>query len=578
LQRCTWILPQADAPLESDAGTLHRELGLPLPVARLLCRRGYRDLESVRQLLHPSFEQLLDPLLMMDMDRASERLARAVREREHIVINGDYDTDGITGTALLVSELRRLGARVDFFIPDRERDGYGVTPRLVERAGEVGVKVLISVDCGSSDHDALEKARALGIDAIVVDHHEIPQRPDAAWAVLNPKRSDCAYPFKSLSAVGVAYKLLQAVCARLQRNATPEDGLDLVILGTLADVQPVIDENRVMAALGLARLRSDSLRPGVRALLATAGVRAGDVRSGHIGFRMAPRLNAVGRVARGKLGVDLLLAADTRVAGELASRVEGQNTLRKQIQEQMVTEARESAAQLWSEAPRPALVLASESWHHGVVGIVAARLCDEYGVPSVLIAIHNGLGRGSIRTAGNVDVRAALQETSELLLKFGGHREACGLTIEPEKIPAFRQRFEVAVGRQLDEAVPPTLHVDAALQPIEVEPELVDALDRLEPFGTGNPEPLFLLEGARVGQRSRIVGAGHLKLDLEMQDGRTLDAIAFGWGRDVNPADVIGNRLDALGYVRRQDPRWGGGCQLVVADLRPHGTPVGESP
>lgn len=561
--RHRWILPPDDA----EAEALGRALDLPAAVARLLCRRGYRDVDTARRLLSPHSDQLLDPTLMTDMETAGDRVVRAVRAGEHFVVNGDYDTDGITGTALLVSELRRMGGRVDFFIPDRERDGYGITPRLVQRAGEVGVRVLLSVDCGSSDHAAIEQARGLGIDVIVVDHHEIPQRPAAARAVLNPKRSDCAYPFKGLCAAGVAYKLLQAVCMGLGRAPQPEDGLDLVAIGTLADVQPLVEENRVLTALGLQRLRSAGLRPGLQALLARSGVRGEEVRSGHIGFRMAPRINAVGRIARGKIGVDLLLA-DAATAERLAHEMEVQNERRRMIQDRIVVEARERAARAFDAASTAALVLASETWHPGVVGIVAARLADEFNVPVVLVGIQKGVGRGSVRSAGGVNVRAALDAAADLLVRYGGHKEAAGLTVRPEHIAELAERFEAAVRLQRDAAGVRALNVDTELVPAEVGLALVESLDRLEPFGPGHLEPLFMFRGLEIQPGTRIVGEGHLKLDALLPGGRRLDAIAFGWGRDVAPSAVIGARLDAVGHLRRQDPRWGSDCQLVVTDLR----------
>ncbi len=566
--RSRWILPPADAALDADAALLARDLQLHPVLARVLCRRGHRDRAAATRLLQPHLDDLLDPLLMTDMDRASERLARALQAGEHIVISGDYDTDGITGTALLVSELRRLQGRVDFFIPDRERDGYGMTPRLVQRAGEVGVRVLISVDCGSSEHETIALAQSLGIDVIVVDHHEIPRRPAAALAVLNPKRADCAYPFKGLSAVGVAYKLLQAVCMRLLAQRTPEDGLDLVALGTMGDVQPLLQENRVLTKLGLDRLRSGQVRLGMRALFGTAGVREVEVKSRPVGFRLVPRLNAAGRVARGKLAVDLLLATEEETARRLALELETQNERRRRLTEQVEAEAREQAAALWQRAPRPALVLLSQTWHPGVVGIAAARLAEEYGVPAVLIGVQNGVGKGSIRTSGGVNVRAALDAAAAELVRFGGHKEACGLTLEPGRFEAFRGLFEDAVAQQQGEAQGRVLAVDAEITPADVAVELADALELLEPFGPGNPEPFLLVRDVRVRERTRLVGGSHLKLDLELADGSPLDGIAFRWGREISPAEVVGRHRDVVGQLRRQDPRWGQACQLVVADLR----------
>lgn len=567
-----WILEVPDAAAERAAQRLAVELGLPAPVARVLVARGHHDVEEVGRLLSPDIDQLHDPFRMADMDRAAERLVAAIEDGEHIVINGDYDTDGVTGTTLLVAELRRLGARVDFFIPDRSRDGYGVTARLVQRAGEVGVRLLLTVDCGSSDHAVIEKARQLGIDVIVVDHHEIPSRPQAAYAVLNPKRVDCDYPFKGLSAVGVAFKLLQAVYQRRHAEPVPPDGFDLVALGTLADVQPVTGENRVLVSLGLRRLAASD-RPGIQALCQLSRAGGEQLGSEDVGFRLAPRLNAVGRVARGKLAVDLLLSAALDEARQLAAAVEQQNSLRRQLQDLVVQEAKRAAeARLATKPEAASLVFASERWHHGVVGIAAARLAEDYGLPTVLIGIHDGVGRGSVRSAGGVDVRAALAEAEAFLDKYGGHRQAAGLTIQLDRLDDFREAFEAAVRSRLGDERGPSLKIDAALEAAEVGQELTEALGRLEPFGVGNPEPQFLMGGLQVGPATRIVGQGHLKLELLRDGGRALDAIAFRRGEDFPPAAILGQRLDLVGTVKRQDPRFGADCQIVVSDLRRHET------
>jgi single-stranded-DNA-specific exonuclease len=571
-----WHVPELDDAAQAAVQALSAELGLSLPLVHLLWQRGHRQAAAIRTLLEPRPEHLLDPFRMADMQPAAARLRRAVQQQEHIVVNGDYDCDGVTGTALLVSELRGLGAHVDFFIPDRERDGYGITPRLVQRAGDVGVRVLVSVDIGSSDHATIEMARERGIDVVVVDHHEIPARPAAACAVLNPKRADCAYPFKGLSAVGVAYKLMQAVCRDLSPTGAPRDGLDFVALGTLADVQPVVEENRTLVALGLERLTSDP-RPGIRALRDACGVLE-RVQSRQVGYRLVPRLNAVGRVARGKLAVDLLLAADAGAAGAFAAEMEAQNR-RRQLLEQQVTEAAlVQAERLWGERAPAALVLASRQWHPGVVGITAARLADRFGVPAAVIGIQNGMGRGSVRSAGDVNVKAALDATADLLPKYGGHREAAGFSIDPAQVETFAVRFEAAVRESRAAAARRSLDVDVGLDPDDLRPELATALERLEPFGTGHPEPLFLIRRVTAGARTRIVGRGHLKLDLEVPGGRRLDAIAFHAEAAFRPAEVIGRELDVVAHVRRQDPRWGDDLQLVVVDLRQHQPPAAGAP
>jgi single-stranded-DNA-specific exonuclease len=559
--RRTWIQPPP-ADLEA-VGALAAACDLPPALARLLWTRGHRDAEGARTFLEPHHDHLFDPDRMAGMDRAADRVARAVRGGEHIVVNGDYDCDGVTGTALLVSELRAVGGKIDFFIPDRERDGYGITPRLVERAGAVGVRVLISVDCGSSDHEAIARARDLGIDVIVVDHHEIPVPPAAAHAVLNPKRADCAYPFKGLSAVGVAYKLLQAVCARLGVGR-PGDGLDFVALGTLADAQPMVSENRALVALGLQRL-THAPRPGIRALRDAAGV-TDAVRSRQVGFRLVPRLNAVGRIARGGLAVDLLLAPDAGRATALAERLETHNQSRRVLEQAVTQAALERAGAIVRSRAPAAIVLASADWHPGVVGITAARLVDRFAVPAAVVGIQSGVGRGSVRTPPGIDVKAALDAARDLLVKYGGHREAAGFTIEPRHVPEFTARFEAAIRSQCGTAGARPIEIDATLLPDEIDPALAAALERLEPFGTGHAEPAFLVRGLRAGARTRCVGDGHLKLELETGAG-ALDAIAFGWGASLPPADVIGQALDVVAHLRPQDPRWGAGVQLVIVDV-----------
>lgn len=561
-RRRQWIHPPPAAAAELDA--LIQACGVPPAVARLLWTRGHRDADLARTFLDPGHDHLFDPHRMAGMPAAADRVARAISDGEHMVVSGDYDCDGVTGTALLVSELRRLGGLVDFYIPDRERDGYGITPRLVERAGEVGIKVLMSVDCGSSEHTTIARARELGIDVIVIDHHEIPVVPDAAYAVLNPKRADCPYPFKGLSAVGVAYKLLQAVCTRLGTER-PADGLDFVALGTLADSQPVVSENRVLVAMGLVRL-SQSPRPGVQALREAAGVHTA-VKSREVGFRLVPRLNAVGRVARGKLAVDLLLAPDAGTAQALARELEAHNTSRRDIEGAVTRTALERAELLVRTGNPAALVLASADWHPGVVGITAARLVDRFAVPAAVIGFQNGVGRGSVRTPPGIDVKAALDAASAVLVKFGGHKEAAGFTIEPHHVAEFTERFTAAIRAQGMQGRTQPLVLDAELRPLEIELGLAAALERLEPFGSGHAEPLFWVRGLRVGAKTRRVGEGHLKLDLECDSGAALDGIAFGWADRVVLGEAIGRPVEVAAHVRRQDPRWGSGVQLVVMDL-----------
>jgi single-stranded-DNA-specific exonuclease len=353
----------------------------------------------------------------------------------------------------------------------------------------------------------------------------------------------------------------------MRDEAHPPDGLDLVALGTLADVQPVVDEKRIMISRGLLRLGATA-RPGILALKQMTRVEGARLKSGDVGFKLAPRLNAVGRVALAKLGVDLLLAESDQAAAQLVQLVESQNDHRRILQEKVVQEATHQAEALDHDREFDALVFASDHWHPGVVGIAASRLVDRYAVPTALIGVQNGMGRGSVRTAGGVDVRAALEDAADLLGKYGGHQQAAGFSIEPHNIAAFAARFEAAVRQRRGSERGRTLHIDVELQAAELGARLLDDLDRLEPYGEGNRQPLFAVCGVRVGARSRIVGDGHLKLDLQFADGTSLDAIAFGWGKEVLPAAIIGSQIDIVGQVQRQDPRFGSGHQMIVRDMR----------
>jgi single-stranded-DNA-specific exonuclease len=523
---------------------LAAELGLSFTYATLLANRGFRTTTEVREFLEPSLTRLVDAFRMRDMDRATARIGKAVDDREMILVYGDYDVDGITSTTLLTSALTRLGAKVGYFIPDRIRDGYGFSMRGVEVAKRRRARLVITADCGITATAEVRAAREHGIDVIVTDHHEpLGELPDAV-AILNPKRKDCPYPFKELAGVGVVLKLVQGLIAA-RPGSLPDDfvheHLDLVALGTIADVVPLRGENRIFAKMGLDRI-CESKKPGIVALKEVAGLRARRVESGHVAYILAPRINAAGRLGNAESGVRLLLATDMAEATTIAESLEEDNTNRKKIDEETLEDALEQLRRMGPELP-PAIVLWSDRWHPGVLGIVASRLMERFHRPTVLISADEDEGKGSGRSIPGFDVCQALQECREHLIGFGGHSYAAGLTIRAEQMSEFRNRLCQVVTSRLDpDDYVPKLSIDGPLPLDECNEDLVTFLDRLSPFGIGNAEPLFIADDVRLASPPMVVSRNHLKLSLR-QNGRDLDCIGFGMGHLAGPIQADAGRV-----------------------------------
>lgn len=538
----TWVLRSAAAP--ELAQSLAAELGISVTFARLLANRGFSTPRQVNEFLEPSMERLVDAFAMRDMALAVDRVLRAVDARESILVFGDYDVDGITATSLLTAALTALGAKVSYFIPDRIRDGYGFSERGVDVARKRRTRLVITADCGITAVQEVRAATESGIDVIVTDHHEpLGQLPEAI-AVLNPKRKDCPYPFKELAGVGVVFKLVQGLAAR-RPEALPaefvERNLDLVALGTIADVVPLLGENRIFAKIGLDRL-CNSEKPGVTALKEVAGLRARRVESGHVAYILAPRINAAGRLGNAESGVRLLLSNDPREAAIIAESLEEDNTNRKKIDESTLEDALYQLNRLGGDLP-PAIVLWSEQWHPGVLGIVASRLIERFHRPTVLIASDGEEGKGSGRSIPGFDVCQALQECREHLVGFGGHSYAAGLTIRTENLEAFRTRLcEVVRERIVPDDYVPKLSIDGPIDLADLNESLVEFLDRLSPFGIGNAEPLFVADDVRLAGPPMVVSKNHLKMSIR-QNGRDLDCIGFGMGHLAGTLATESGRL-----------------------------------
>ena len=545
---------------------LAAELHLPPIVCRLLLVRGYSAVEPVKEFLRPRLDRLHSPHSLPDAEPALERLVRAVRDAETVLIHGDYDVDGICATTLLTRSLRYFGAKPVPFIPRRLEDGYDLSDAGVRAAREANARLVVTCDCGTS---ALKPIRALcesGIDVIVTDHH-LPGGPlPECLAVLNPKRPGSKYPDRDLAAVGVAFKLMLALAERLGANANfVYNMLDLVALATIADVAPLRGENRIFARYGL-RLMAETPSQGLRALMRASGVDNRPLTAGRVGFILAPRLNAAGRIGHAMQGVELLLSDSEPQANRIARELEEMNRRRQEIDRATLEEARKKIDAIDLDNTF-GIVLAEQGWHPGVIGIVASRIVEETGRPAVLIALDGEEGKGSGRAPTPFDLHAGLSECRDLLVRFGGHRAAAGVTISASRVEAFTQRFnDVAKSKLRREDLQPELRIDAEISIDDASDDLESVLRHFEPFGVGNPTPVFLSRNVRLTVPPRVVGADGLKLRVA---SATRERDALGWGMGDLAADLTTEtRLD-LAYRLERDTYLGESrIQLRIADLR----------
>jgi single-stranded-DNA-specific exonuclease len=563
-----WRLKEYDA---EQAGELAAGGEVPQLLVRLLAVRGIGTPEEMHRFLSPSLADLSDPFLLTGMSAAVDRLVLALDRGETVCIHGDYDVDGVTSVALLFTFLQAVGFPAVYVIPLRLEEGYGLSPEGVDEAVRRGATVLITVDCGITSLNEAAYCRQRGIDLIVTDHHTPGDILPEAVAVINPLQQGCSAPFRQLAGVGLAFKLAIALRSRLRdagrfaggREPNLRHYLDLAALGTIADLVPLRGENRVIAHFGLKEL-SDSRRVGIRALKQVSGVND-PVGCGDVGFRLAPRLNAAGRLDDAKRGVELLLSEDPDHAAVIAAELDAANRERQEIEKEILADALRRAQDSLS-AGRTAIVMASDDWHPGVIGIVASRVVEAFHRPTILIALQDGVGKGSGRSIPSLHLYDALAACGEHLLKFGGHKQAAGLTIDQETLEAFMDGFDdVVAGLLTEDDLTPVLQVDAELSPAEITTDLVKLTAALRPFGMGNPEPLFMLRNARLVQ-SRILKEAHLKLRLEA-GGRQFEAIGFGMaGRELGSGEVD------LVFVPELNV-WNGreSLQLRLKDIRPSG-------
>ena len=553
---------QVASPCPEGQMVLERA-GYPPLLAGLLAARGVVRPEEARRLLTPGSEPIPDPMLLRDMDRAVDRVRLALARGERVAVYGDYDVDGITATCLLTQFLAARGGNVVPYIPSRLGEGYGLNPEAVRTLAGQGVRLIITVDCGITAVEETALAAGLGVDVVITDHHACKEELPAAAAVVDPHRPDCPYPFKGLAGVGVALMLALGLAEPGEVRAVFDAFCDLAAVGTVADVMPMTGANRAIVSLGLQRL-DPPRRLGFASLLQCAGLADKPVTSVSVGYTLAPRINASGRMGQAEVAVELFLTKDPARAEELALELCELNRKRQGIESDIF----QQCVQHLEQAPQHgAIVLAGDEWHQGVVGIVASRLAEKYACPCFMICLDQGMGKGSCRSWGDVNLFALLSSCAPLLENFGGHALAAGFTVREENIPALALALRRAVADSCrGEELPSVLDIDLAVSPQHLTVEAVEALDLLEPCGTGNPRPVFLLRGAQVHTMAQVGRGRHLKLRLESR-GVPLDAIFFS-NQGSELGLTPGCRVDVAFYPQINDFRGSRSVQLQIVDLR----------
>lgn len=546
--------------------SLARSCGFTPLAAAALCARGIDTPEAARAFLETDPAKLHDPMLLPDMAKARDTIRRAIDQGKKIAVFGDYDVDGVTSTCVMTRVLRSLGADVRHYIPDRLSEGYGLSMGAMDRLAQDGIGLIVTVDSGVSAFEEIARARELGMEVVVTDHHECREELPDANAVVNPKRADSTYPFAELAGVGVAFKLACAMAGDGQQRAVLEQYADLVALGTVADVMPLIGENRIIVAAGLRRM-AETQNVGLSMLLHESGQQGKRLTASTISFILAPRINAAGRLGHADMAAELFLTDDPRRAQTLAMALCEQNKQRQATENQILEQALQKLRREYDPLEDQVIVLAGEEWHHGVIGIVSSRICDRYACPTVLIALEDGIGKGSGRSVKGFNLYEALCASAPLLERFGGHELAAGLTIREENIQQFRENMEAWAREHVNpRELMPILHIDCPIAPEFISTEATRGLDVLEPFGMGNPQPVFSMCDLLVEEITPISSDRHVRLTLS-KDGQTYTAMLFGTGQG-GCGFAQGNYVDAAFCLEINEYRGRCSVQLVIRDIQ----------
>lgn len=559
-----WVAYDKDYKI---ADQMVKQLNISGIVARSLINRGIDTIEAAKLFMNPELGYLNDPFILKDMDLAVDRVLRAIDENEKICIYGDYDVDGVTSTSLCVNILRKLEADVMYYIPVRADEGYGLNEEAVLHIGTQGVNLIITVDCGIGSCDVVERVKQLGMDIVITDHHECGENLPNACAVVNPHRPDSDYPYKELAGVGVAFKLMQAVTDSIGCGDLIQDVLELAAIGTVADVVPLLGENRILVKHGLMKL-ADTEYVGLKALIDVSGLKDKPISSYNIAFMLAPRINAAGRLADAARCVELLITEDEALAYEIAEELEQENRERQRIEAEIQEKAIAKLEDGYDIENSRVIVLDGEGWHAGVIGIVASRIVEQYSKPTMLIATENGVGKGSARSMKGFNLYDAMCSCSELFEKFGGHEMAAGLTINVENIDELRKRInDIANDMLQGKLLQPEIHVDYKLEQADVNLETAKQLKMLEPFGMGNPNPQFVCRNLQIVDR-RLIGANNKHLSLLLYDGsNTIKGIAFNMGNSYNVLS-INRKIDIICSMDINLWNNNESVQLVIKDFK----------
>jgi single-stranded-DNA-specific exonuclease len=561
------IKPKADS---SVVAQLASDLNIDNMIANILVQRGINSFDEAKKFFRPSLNDLYDPFLMKDMDKAIERLNRAIANNEKILIYGDYDVDGTTAVALVYSFLKKIVTdKIEYYIPDRYSEGYGISFQGVDYAKENNFTLIIALDCGIKAIDKINYANEKNVDFIICDHHLPGDKLPTAIAVLDPKRSDCSYPFKELCGCGIGFKLVQAY-AKTNHIAFDElmEYLDLTAISIAADIVPIVDENRILCYYGLEQINNNPRR-GVKTILDLAGIKK-QVKVNELVFTIAPRINAAGRIETGRNAVDLLLSDNHELASLSGQTLNTNNTDRRTLDTTITQQALSMLEENEEWVNRKSTVLFHNDWHKGVVGIVASRLIEKHYKPTIVLTESNGKATGSARSVKDFDVHTAIEACADLLEQFGGHKYAAGLTLKLENVAAFQQRFEEVVSATIEEyMLTPEIEIDAEIDLEDITPKFYRILKQFEPFGPGNMSPVFLTKGLIDKGYSRIVGINHLKMDIQSVHNNQLSfpAIAFGMANHFEEV-CAKNAFDACYVIEENEFNGNVSLQLNIKDLK----------
>jgi len=560
-----WIIREhAD---DGSAQTLAQTLNVPVSLAKVLTTRGLINESEAERFLSPALEEIHDPYLMDGMDKATERVCKAIANGETIWVHGDYDVDGTASTAMMLLFLREIGGDVRYFVPDRQGEGYGLSHQSIAKAKEAGATLLIAVDCGITSVEPVEYAKSFGIDTIICDHHEPAEELPQAYAILDPLKPECSYPFKHLSACGVAFKLIQGICIALNKPDIPFSYLDFVAVSSAADIVALTGENRILVHYGLERLNNNP-RPGFQGLLDCADMRPGNLTTSNIIFGIAPRINAAGRLGDAGRAVDMMIANDEYTAFSIAQMLESDNRRRRQLDEFTFDQASKEADKLLAEKERHSLVVYKQGWHAGVIGIVASRLVERFHLPTILLTSLDKHAKGSARSIRNFDIHSALKECEHLLLEFGGHKHAAGVTLREEDIPELRESIDAIAHRDISsEMLIPEIVVDSELQLSELSPRFLEVLRRFAPFGYANSKPMFYARNVRSANGVKIIGGNHIKLRT-VQSNFAIDAIGFNLAHKIKYCSN-GKPFSICFNLEENAQNGSNAPQLSIKDIRP---------